>query len=276
MRKRKGVGRGLEPFEVAVIKNMRQRKMKRDFIMSLILRPGRVLSPAAVDEVTKGKIGPEIDPATDAETDLFIQRRLTASPPINKGDLGGPTSQTVVADVLRAATASRDMFAAFENRSIEFKSVLPTTTDHRGAIAKSMAAFANAGGGYIVFGVGDDCQILGIPDAAAFQKVCDRISDIVTLCFSPTIMWEKNAISFAQKTLGVIYVYQASIKPVISMHESAGISKSLVYYRYEGKSQRIEPGDLLHMLHERDRAVAAAAAAPPIDFRPEPTSMAAE
>lgn len=260
MPERRGVGRGLEAYEVALIKNMDQREMTRDFIMSLVLRPGRVISPAAVNDVRKGKIGPGIDPATDAETDLFIQRRLAASRPISKQDLGGPTSQTVVADVLRAATASQINFAALESRSVEFKELLPSNREQRAAVARTMAAFANAVGGYVVFGISDDCKVVGLPEPTKFQRTCDEILDVATLCFSPAILWEKNVVRFREQSLGVIYVYEAPSKPVIAMSDANGITKSTIYCRYEGKSQRIEPGDLLHMLHERDRAVAAAAA----------------
>jgi hypothetical protein len=43
------------------------------------------------------------------------------------------------------------------------------------------------------------------------------------------------------------------------MRDSADIQKSAIYFRYEGKTQRIEPGDLIQMLHERDQLMAAAA-----------------
>lgn len=63
MARRQGLGRGLEAFEVALIKNMRGRKMPRDYIMSFIVRPGRTTSPAAVDDVKRGRIGGEIEAA---------------------------------------------------------------------------------------------------------------------------------------------------------------------------------------------------------------------
>jgi len=259
MSKKKGVGRGLEAYEVALIKNMRHRGLSRDFIMSLILRPGRVLTPAAVSEVLKGRIGPEIDDATDDETVAFIQRRITGSGPIKAEDLGGPTSQTVVLEVLRAAKTSDANYAALESRTLELKEQLPVDKSARCAIAKTIAAYANAGGGYLVFGVRDDREVIGLENPDDFPRICDQITDTMTECFCPAVWWDKNMMEYEGLKLGVIYTHRAPTKPVIAMRDASDIQKSAVYFRYEGKTQRIEPGDFLQMLHERDRAVAAQA-----------------
>src|SRR5258708_7391945 len=121
MNERKNLGRGLDVFEVALIKNMRGRKMARDFIMSLIVRPGRVISPAAVGEVFSGKIGPDVSAATDAETDFFISRRLSGYRPVSDSDLGGPTSQTVLLEVLEASTPVPPTVPASESQRIVVK-----------------------------------------------------------------------------------------------------------------------------------------------------------
>lgn len=255
-----GVGRGLEPYEVALIKNMRHRGMTRDFIMSLILRPGRRLTPAAVSEVMTGRIGPEINRATDEEAEAFIQMRLTGAHANTASQLGGPTSQTVVLEIIRTAKTSEANYAALESRTLEFKECPPTDKAGCCAIAKTIAAYANAGGGYVVFGVRDDREVVGIAEPDKFAKICDQISDVATECFSPAVTWDKNLVEYEGKSLGVIYTHRASTKPVIAMRDSADIQKSTIYFRYEGKSQRIEPGDLLSMLHQRDRAIAAQAA----------------
>jgi len=231
--------------------------MARDFIMSLIVRPGRVVSPAAVGEVFSGKIGPDVEAATDAETGLFISRRLSANRPVSDRDLGGPVSQTVVLEVLKAATASQATFAAMESRNIEFKERLPDSKQEAAAIARTMAAFANTGGGYLVFGIRDNRTPAGI-FGEHFSAACDRVSDIATNCFSPAIGWDKGLVNFGEFQLGVIYAYEAPAKPVVAMADSNGIDKSMIYFRYEGKTQRIEPGDLLHMIHERAAAAAGA------------------
>lgn len=267
MSKRKGVGRGLEAYEVALIKNMRQRAMTRDYIMSMIMRPGRVISPAAVDDVMKGRIGPGIRTASDVEADNFIRNRLSSYRPITEDDLGGPTSPTVVREVLRLALVSQAELSIFESNTIEFKELLPSSTEKSCAIARTMAAFANASGGYLIFGISDDRRIIGLSSANDFAKKCDQISDVATQYFCPEIAWAKAVVNYDEFTLGVIYVYPARIKPIVAMRQGAGIGKSTVYYRYVGKSQPIEPGDLLHLLHLRDRATVAAAASASEEFR---------
>lgn len=257
MTKRKGVGRGLEAYEVALIKNMRERAMTRDYIMSMIMRPGRVLSPAAVDDVMKGRIGPDIRTATDVEADLFIRNRLSTYRPLTEDDLGGPASPTVVRELLRTELVTQGTLSVLESNTIEFKGILPNSNELLCAVARTMAAFANASGGYVIFGVNDNRKLIGLADDDDFAKKCDQISDIATQYFCPEISWTKNLLNYDDLDLGVIYVYPASIKPIVAMREGNGIGKSMIYYRYVGKSQRIEPGDLLHLLHLRDRATAA-------------------
>lgn len=252
------LGRGLEPYEVALIKSMRQRGLTRDFIMSLILRPGRVLTPAAVSEVIKGKIGPEISPATREETDRYIDRRI-ASSAVDKTNIGGPTSQSVVLDLIRAAVLSEANSIAMESRALEFKEIAPSDKAGRCAIARTISGFANAGGGYVIFGINDARQVIGLDEPAEFPRVCDQIGDALTEHFSPAIEWDKAVIDYEGKSLGVIYAHVATRKPVIAMRDGADISKSAIYYRYEGKTQRIEPGDLFELLNERDRLAAARA-----------------
>lgn len=247
--KKKGLGRGLEAYEVALIKNMRQRKMPRDYIMSFIIRPGRVTSPAAVDDVAKGRIGGDIEAATDDETDLFISKRLGEARPISERDLGGPVTSSRVHEILRTANRLQKDFLALEDRFVEFKEDASSKISKH-AIAKTMAAFSNTVGGYVFFGIGDDGSVPGLSLPATFPKFADAVSDIATEFFCPRIVWDKNVVRYKGKEIGVIYAYQSTQRPVIAMKDGTGIDKAAIYLRYEGKSQRIEPGDLIALLSE--------------------------
>lgn len=245
---RGGVGRGLTEFEVAIIKNLRSRGLARDYIMSFITRPGRVVSPAAVGEIDGGQIGRDIDPASDQEADEFVEQSiLSASQPAS--EIGGPVAQTRVASLLRLNLGDGGLFSGAEQRYLEYKSQLPLDKEARGKIAKTMAAMANTVGGYIVFGIGPRGQVNGIPEDAPFGQICDEVEDFLSHHFCPAVSWERNVVRFRGSSLGVIFVHESQTKPVIAMQDGiSGIARSTIYFRYEGKSQRIEPGDLIAML----------------------------
>ncbi|MDP2214035.1 ATP-binding protein [Phenylobacterium sp.] len=222
--------------------------MARDYIMSFIVRPGRVVSPAAVGEIESGRIGADIEPASDQEAEEFIEASvLAAKTPVTGID--GPVGQTKVASLLRLNLGDGGLFSGTEQRYLEYKSQLPADREARAKISKTMAAMANTVGGYIIFGIGVRGQIIGIPDDTSFGTVCDDLEDFLSHHFCPAITWDRNVIRFRGRRMGVIFVHESMTKPVITMQDSvAGLTKSAIYFRYEGKSQRIEPGDLIAML----------------------------
>ncbi len=68
--------RGLQRHEVAFIKTMRARGKSCDFIMSFLVRPGRVLSRACIDDVVGKDRAPDVPAATWEECEAFMTRRM--------------------------------------------------------------------------------------------------------------------------------------------------------------------------------------------------------
>ncbi len=222
--------------------------MARDYIMSFITRPGRVVSPAVVGEIYSGVIGRDIEAASNQEADEFMEQSMLKAEPIT-GEIGGPVSQTAVASLLRLNLGDGGLFSGAEQRYLEYKSQLPIDKEARAKIAKTMAAMANTVGGYIVFGIDNRGQVSGVPEDGNFGKCWDEIEDFLSHHFSPAIIWERNVVQFRGRFIAAIFVHESESKPVIAMQDSvASITKSAIFYRYEGKSQRIEPGDLIMMM----------------------------
>ena len=76
----------------------------------------------------------------------------------------------------------------------------------------------------------------------------------------------------------MIYVPESLTKPIIAARDCEGIAKGTIYYRYNGLSTPIEPGDLLNLLAQRDRVLLAAHLAPqqiPAQRAPNSKSSAA-
>jgi predicted HTH transcriptional regulator len=87
--------------------------------------------------------------------------------------------------------------------------------------ARSMAAFANNEGGYLVFGVRNaPHELVGI-SRDRFEAVDPvKITDILNSYFSPEIQWDFGLIEFEGRNLGFIYTYQALEKPIVATKSS--------------------------------------------------------
>jgi predicted HTH transcriptional regulator len=79
------------------------------------------------------------------------------------------------------------------------------------------AGFANAGAGYLVFGVKDETlEVVGLPnDRFTAAELTPRFDHYL----APAIQWDRTTFEIAGKRLGVIYVYSASRKPDVSRVE---------------------------------------------------------
>jgi hypothetical protein len=258
---KKGEGRGLEHIEVALMKRMILDRFPRDRIMSFFVRPGRVISPAAKSEVEKGKIGREIEPASPAELERFVTSRLNELRPFEQ--YAGPLSPSRVREVISLTKDAQESLPGFENQFCEYKLQLPADRVGRIRIAKTAASFANARGGYVFFGIGDDRVIVGITQTDTTEREFQSLFQCVNESFSPSFRWDHAIIEIASKTIAAIYVYESENKPVVCTRDHGSeIHKGHIYTRYSAITRLVEPGDLLEMLSERDRRVMARMAPP--------------
>ncbi len=139
-----------------------------------------------------------------------------------------------------------------EGTTIEFKE----SYSHAGMAQyfKTMAAFANNVGGYIIFGVGDKPRrLLGLKDKHLNQFEDLKVEDLTNnLCeyFSPEIRWEHCTFEYKEMRFGVIYTHPLEHKPCIckKMYDSQDTKYTLkegdIYYRYGGRSERIHYEEL--------------------------------
>ena len=116
----------------------------------------------------------------------------------------------------------------------------------RNKYVKTMAAFANNNGGYIIFGVKDRPKdLVGLANNN-FDD-CDeaKISDYVDEYFSPEIKYEKFIEQIHGKNVGILFIPEAKHKPVICSKNNTDVLKeSEIYYRYHGRSEKIKYSEL--------------------------------
>lgn len=169
-----------------------------------------------------------------------------------KIDIENSMSSEMIAELLRLDTQGRYIFHR-ESKNVEYKE----NFNHAGwdEYLRNFSAFANNNGGYIVFGVKDKPKVpLGLRDESAkmFDDIDEEfISGEINKIFSPSIQWEKHLVEVYGKYFAVIYVYEGVIKPIIAKHDEGNIKNGEIYYRYAGRTQKIEYGELNEIIENR-------------------------
>lgn len=118
--------------------------------------------------------------------------------------------------------------------------------------AKTMAAFANNSGGYIVFGIENNPRkILGV-DVSKFESISvEKLTEGLNDIFSPEIEWNLHTHSWMGKSFGLLYTYESKEKPIIATKVYGDINESDIYYRYRGRSEKIKYHSLVKIFENR-------------------------
>lgn len=153
-------------------------------------------------------------------------------------------------DLLRIDPASKAV-SSRENSRLEFKA-----TFNLGSAAKylkTMAAFSNARGGYLVFGVTDSPRVATGLNRAKFEGVDPvRLTALLNSNLNPEVAWESGVITVHGVDLGFIYAHEAPRKPIIaSSNLGDGLKEGEIYYRYRGQSRTIAFPELRQIIDDR-------------------------
>jgi predicted HTH transcriptional regulator len=123
---------------------------------------------------------------------------------------------------------------------------------------RDFVAFANNRGGYLIFGVKDSPRIpngLSKSSLEQFDKVDPgRITGYLLEIFSSDIRWEQQIVELNHKVFGIFYIYEAQTKPVIAKKDEGKdqiIKNGEVYYRYGGRTQKIQYAELESIINKR-------------------------
>ena len=137
-----------------------------------------------------------------------------------------------------------------ENSRLEFKESF--NWGNRADYARTLAAFSNHAGGFIVFGVKDSPrQILGV-NAQRFNMIDPaKVTEYLNSRFAPELPWEAFIVEISGVQLGVISIVPAIRRPVVcTKTESNVLRDGDIYYRYRGRTQRIRYPELQGLLQE--------------------------
>lgn len=123
---------------------------------------------------------------------------------------------------------------------------------------RDFAAFANNRGGYLIFGVTDKPRRstgLSAASLEQFDKIdTEKITGFLLDIFSPSITWEQAVFDVHGVPFGVFYVYEGREKPIIAKKDEGKnqvIKNGEVYYRYGGRTQKIQFAELESIIRSR-------------------------
>ena len=142
-----------------------------------------------------------------------------------------------------------------ESGTVEFKRSF--NWSNRAKYAKSIAAFANNRGGYLIFGVTDRPRTLVGLSSSRFEDLDEAdITAYLNSLFSPEIVYEKFSEEVAGKEVGFLYVHQSDNRPVVASKTEGDIKEAEIYYRYNARNDKIkfpELKALIDLARERER-----------------------
>jgi len=152
--------------------------------------------------------------------------------------------------LLKLRNGSKNILQNRENSQLEFKE-----TFNLGSLAKysrTMAAFANNRGGYIVFGVEPSPHRLKGVNKTKFEE-CDpaQVTQFLNAHFGPEIIWEMETVEIFGTSLGYIYISEADEKPIVAISNAADIRSGEVYFRYKGQTSTIRYPELRAIIDAR-------------------------
>jgi hypothetical protein len=122
---------------------------------------------------------------------------------------------------------------------------------------RTMAAFANATGGYLVFGVKNEPrQIVGLKNDQ-FQTLDPALTTRnLNEYFEPALGWQSYSFEFAGASLGLIYVAESQDKPVICRkNKDNELREGAIYFRYQGTTQEIRPAELRALMEAERKKI---------------------
>lgn len=155
-----------------------------------------------------------------------------------------------LAEIFQRNQRNSELIGSRESTTLEFKEVFSfgSLTEY----AKTMAAFANNEGGYILFGIKDKPrEILGI-NQSQFDNIDQaKLTQGLNSIFQPAIEWDITTHDWEGLSFGLIYTFPLSTKPVIAIKNSGEIKDGEIYFRYRARSEKIRFPELRKLLDDQ-------------------------
>ncbi|MBF8277656.1 MAG: hypothetical protein HW390_2729 [Candidatus Brocadiaceae bacterium] len=169
-------------------------------------------------------------------------------------DSSTPFSQENLNEIFKVSMNQPNRVISRECSWLEFKESFGW--DSLAKYLRSCAAFANAKGGYIVFGIANRPHILkGLKgkNLNAFEGFDpEQMTNHFNNHFAPEIEWNIHQYELHGNVYGLLYVHESKNKPVVCCKDAGKELKAGdIYYRYRGRTERIKYSELRTILDAR-------------------------
>lgn len=166
-----------------------------------------------------------------------------------------PFAREELARLLESDPARPRLLKRRESKTLELKANFSLSDDAKVDYARTMAAFSNREGGYLMFGIRDRPHEKDGMLNNKLEELDPRvISQFLQNHFSPNIDWEHRVHEVDGKRFGFIYVWPAKRKPIVCQSSSSkgkGLRDGDVFYRYQGETRLIGAGELHDIINDR-------------------------
>ncbi|MBP3655942.1 MAG: putative DNA binding domain-containing protein [Clostridia bacterium] len=148
-----------------------------------------------------------------------------------------------------------------ESNTVEFKESFNKANTPK--YAKTMAAYSNNRGGYIIFGVKDNPRsIVGLKNSNFENLNQEQFSEAINSLFAPAMDWECGTLTIdipnvdgevISYRIGWIYTSKAEYKPIIAQksNDTEKIASGDVFYRYRARSEKIKFAEMNRIIEKR-------------------------
>lgn len=239
--------------EIAIAKKLHTCGKNNQEIVGIIntkrANPSLHINCGRISEIINGQKGQDIHMATEEELQAFL------SLPISQEDTS-PISENILSQLLKIKKGTINCLDIGENDTFECKENFNTDIK---SLIKPLVSLANNKGGYILYGVKDAVwEIIGLSDKKieAFSTWdLEKLSGSLFEFAGCGLRIEKTTYDIAEKTIGVLYVYKASKRPVIMSKQDGDIGIGQIYYRYPAANRLIGSVELDEIIEDRINSI---------------------
>lgn len=252
--------RSIDDHEIALIKGMLALGMKNKDIQFHFNRPDRPVNSGRITGIREGEYGRSaaIAPASAAQVESYMASQTVIAVPA-RSEIADPLDETLIRSLF-AERGGAWHLAGGETDRHECKTSFGMK--HPGAWLRALAALANNAGGYVFFGVrdapadgakGQHHEVVGLATDEFSRTDPAVLARRVKSVFDPTPAFRTRTLTFAGRTVGVMYVERHRSRPVMATRQDGErIGEGDIFFRYPGQSARIKYSDLRAMLDARD------------------------
>lgn len=136
-----------------------------------------------------------------------------------------------------------------ENTLFEYKAIFDRSSkEAKAKYLKELAAFHNHNGGYVVFGITDEGQLVGLNNFAEPDGA--ELSNDIRTYFAPAFFVSARTLQIEAYLLYIIHVEKRKLIPTVCTKSFPNVLVAgTIYWRYHAESTPITAGDLITLLH---------------------------